>query len=109
MQTRLKEEGNTYFIVNVSKKATLKNGFRYIKELILQHHNFKMFNDAKSLRENGINIYSIKTDALTIQRSDLEKAQQLLSFSKDIGGWRFSKDETLSFQKTNYNWFTIMK
>ena len=36
------ENEQKYYILNVSDCATLKNGFRYIKELLLQHHNFKM-------------------------------------------------------------------
>ena len=37
------EDEKKYYILNVSDSATLKNGFRYIKELLLQHHNFKMY------------------------------------------------------------------
>jgi hypothetical protein len=35
------EYTNKYYILNVSDCATLQIGFRYIKELLLQHHNFK--------------------------------------------------------------------
>ena len=34
------ENEQKYYILNVSDCATLKNGFRYIKELLLQHHKF---------------------------------------------------------------------
>jgi hypothetical protein len=40
-KTTFKKEGNPYYILNVSKQTTLQNGFRYIKELVLQHHNYK--------------------------------------------------------------------
>ena len=95
--TRIKDIGKTYFILNVSKSSTLTNGFRYIKELVLQHHNFKMYNDAKILKENGIWVYSVKTDAFTIKKSDLENAKKLINFSKSLGGWRLSKEDNIIF------------
>ena len=49
----------------------MSNGFRYIKELLVQIHNFKMYNDANILKENGIWVYSVKTDSFTIKKSDL--------------------------------------
>ena len=70
-----------YYVLNVSKQTTLINGFRYIKELLIQNHNFKIYNDAKKLNDNVINIYTVKTDALTIKETDLEKAKELLFFS----------------------------
>ena len=95
--TKIKDIGKTYFILNVSKTSTLTNGFRYIKELVLQHHNFKMYNDAKTLKDNGIDIYSVKTDAFTIKNTDLESAMKLLKFSKSFGGWRLSKEDNIIF------------
>ncbi|MFM7990456.1 MAG: hypothetical protein ACKPKO_65175, partial [Candidatus Fonsibacter sp.] len=32
--------GESLFILNLSAEASLTNGFRYIKELLMQHHNF---------------------------------------------------------------------
>jgi hypothetical protein len=96
-QTQIKQVGNPYFVLNVSKKTTLQNGFRYIKELVLQHHNYKIFSDIKTLRDNNIDTYSVKTDALTIHKNDVDKVQTLLSFSKDIGGWRVSKENHIKF------------
>ena len=91
--------GNTYFILNVSKSSTMTNGFRYIKELLLQHHNYKIYKDAKKLTDNGIQIYSVKTDAFTIKKSDLDRANKLIKFSKKFGGWRFSKEDNIIFPK----------
>ena len=39
-------------------------------------------------RENNINLYSVKTDAFVIRKSDLEKAKGLIEFSSRIGCWR---------------------
>ena len=76
------------------KNTTLQNGFRYIKELVLQHHN-KIYSDIEALNKNNINVYYIKTDALTIHKNDVDKVKTLLSFSKNIGGWRVSKEDKI--------------
>ena len=81
----------SYYILNLKDKAVLRNGYRYIKELLLQHHNFKMNQDFKTLITNHINIYSVKTDAFVIDTCNEEKAKQLLEFHDDIGGWKVSK------------------
>ena len=33
---------NTYYTLSITDEATLTNGYRYVKELLLQHHNHKM-------------------------------------------------------------------
>jgi hypothetical protein len=95
--TKITQEGNTYYVLNITQQTKLTNGFRYIKELILQHHNYKMYKDAKTLSKNNINTYSVKTDALTIDETDVEKVQTLLNFSTERGGWRVSKNEKIIF------------
>ena len=60
--------GNKYHILNICDQVDLTNGFRHIKELLLQHHNYKMFSDYMKLQEVGINVYSVKTDAFTVQK-----------------------------------------
>ena len=80
--------GNKYYILNICDQVDLTNGFRYIKELLLQHHNYKMFSDYMKLQEVGINVYSVKTDAFTIKKEDLELARKIIHFSSDSGGWR---------------------
>ena len=95
LKTEIRQEGQTYYVLNIKQQTTLINGFRYIKELILQHHNYKMFQDAKTLIKNNINIYSVKTDAFTILDSDVDKVQALIIFSSERGGWRLSKTEKI--------------
>ena len=97
-----KEDEKKYYILNISDKAYLKNGFRYIKELLLQYHNFKMFNDFTTLKNNDINVFTVKSDALTIRKHDLDKAMDLIHFSSDIGGWRFSKTEDIKFPHDDF-------
>ena len=121
------------YILNLRDKAELKNGFRWIKELLLQHHNFKMYNDYCSLtssvfigellmqrREMGLNtdfetlkklqkekegvqIFSVKTDAFTILKSDLSKAMERINFYDGIGGWRVSKGQEVLIPSMKYN------
>ena len=77
-----------YYVLNVADHAVLKNGYRYIKELLLQYHNYRIYKDYNTLRENDIEVFSVKTDAFTILRKDLQKAMKLLKFGKDIGDWK---------------------
>ena len=88
----IKIKKNPYYILNIKSKTTLINGFRYIKELLMQYHNYKIYSDIKKLNDNYINVYSIKTDALTVNKNDINKIKELLNFSDDVGGWRISKD-----------------
>ena len=77
-----------YYVLNVADHAVLKNGYRYIKELLLQYHNYRIYKDYSTLRENDIEVFSVKRDAFTILRKDLQKAMKLLKFGKDIGDWK---------------------
>ena len=86
------EEGMEYYLVNVSDKATLNNGFIYIKELLLQDHNFKMCQDYIKLRKNSIKAVSVKTDAFVIKSEDVEKAKEVLEMKAGIGEWRANKE-----------------
>ena len=75
-----------YYIVSVSDQRQLMNGFRYIKELLLQNHNFHMYDAYEKLKEANINVYAVKTDAFHIAKRDLKKAKKVLNFHNDIGG-----------------------
>ena len=61
-----------------------------------------MYQDYSRLYQNGVNVYSVKTDAFTIQRLDLTKAGELLAFNNEIGGWRVSNDESIKFPTVDY-------
>ena len=49
-----------------------------------------MYKDYNTLKDNNIEVCSIKTDAFTIKREDLQKAKELLAFG-GIGKWRVDK------------------
>ena len=81
---------NVLFILNISASASMTNGFRYIKELLTQHHNYHLHCCHKALLKNKINVATVRTDALTINKNDLEKAKTLLASTAGIGIWRVS-------------------
>ena len=61
-------------------KLNLKNGFGYIKELLLQYHGFKIYSDYHKLMDNNIKVYSVKSDAFVIAQKDVEQAQTIIDF-----------------------------
>ena len=68
-----RETDDKYYILNISEQATLMNGFRLIKELLLQHHNFKMYETYETLKNAGVRVCSVKSDAFTIAVDEEEK------------------------------------
>ena len=96
----------TYYVLNVSDKKVLTNGFMYIKELLLQYHNFKMYETYKTLTDNNIKVYSVKTDSITIHEDDLDKVygytyvrkwqEGLLKLGDEIGDWRLEEKHTIT-------------
>ena len=76
--------------LNISDTKTLMNGYRFIKELILQHHNFDMNEAYETLMRDGVKVYSVKTDAFVIDKCNLCKAKGVLKFGSEIGDWRWS-------------------
>ena len=101
------EMKNKYFTLTLSDKQDLCNGFIYIKELILQHHNFRMYQDYQEIRNKGLKVISVKTDAFVLGVDEVEhlkkekhhrwKQNRPLDFSGGIGGWRH-QERTSYFQ-----------
>ncbi len=56
-----------------------------------------MFSDYKRLLANGIELFSVKTDAFTIKSTDLEHANACIKVGNVNGSWRCSKDENMNF------------
>ena len=107
-------EGTKYYVLSVSEKKTLINGFMYIKELLLQYHNFKMCEAYKTLSGNNIKVYSVKTDCLTIHEDDVDKVygysfcrvwrEGLLKFGTGIGTWRLEEKKTITLPTQLYTY-----
>ena len=79
-----------HYVLNISDTKTLMNGYRFIKELILQHHNFDMNEAYETLMRDNVMVYSVKTDAFVIDKCNLCKAKGVLKFGSEIGDWRWS-------------------
>ena len=101
-ETVEKETEAKYYTLTVSDTAELTNGFKYIKELLLQIHNFRMYEDYYKLVEAGVQVNYVKTDAFLIKTADLKKARKLLNFSKEIGGWRVEKGKLFVAPNDDY-------
>ena len=93
--------GKCLFILNLSAECSLSNGLRYIKELLLQHHNFYLNRCWKLLQASGVDVYTVKTDSFTILSSRIEEAEELLNWEAGIGSWRFSRSDDIKFPDAN--------
>jgi hypothetical protein len=88
-----KDTGEVVWILNLTNSADMTNGFRYIKELLIQHHNATMQSCLLKLSAANVHVHSVKTDAFTIAASDLPAATAAMDFGEGIGRWRVSKDD----------------
>ena len=105
VQRDAETEETKYYLLNVSDERCLSNGFRYIKELLLQDHNYRVYEAYETLKENGIDVYSVKTDALTIKKDDVAKTLKLLKVEEEkhkIGGWRLEKSKRVRLPTDDY-------
>ena len=56
-----------------------------------------MYQSHQTLMNNGITVYSVKTDAFTIKHADLDTVKGLLHFNDSIGSWRVSNNNEIIF------------
>ena len=94
---------NKYYIVSTSGERKLMDGFRYMKELLLQNHNFHMYDSYEKLNANNINVYAVKSDAFHIAKKDIRKAKKVLDFYDGIGGWRVESNKVSPIPQ-RYSW-----
>ena len=97
VKTNLEPFGDPYFVLVLKGERHLKNGFRYIKELRIQSHNFKLMQAYDRLAEAGVNVASVKTDCFTIPSDCEQKARELLTFDSGFGSWRVSDTAGILF------------
>ena len=90
-----KELDRKYYCLTVTDRVALRNGYTYIKELLLQTHNHKIQEDYTKLVNNGVDVWSIKTDAFVIRHKHLSKAKKAITFNGNIGGWRHEKGKSI--------------
>ena len=89
--------GRTLFILNLYAEASLTNSYRYNKELLMHRHNFYLNSSYKLLTDSGVDVYSVKTDAVTIKQSQLETARELLNWEEGIGSWTLNRTDDITF------------
>ena len=97
------DKKNKYYIVSKTGERQMTNGFRYIKELLLQNHNFDMYESYEKLKANNINVYAVKSDAFHIAKKDVKKAKKVLDFHNNIGGWRVESNKVNDISQ-RYGW-----
>ena len=85
-----KIEESKHYILSISDTKIVINGYKYVKELILQHHNFDMNKTYETLMRDGVKVYSVKTDVFVIDKCNLGKAKEVLKFDNEIGEWRWN-------------------
>ena len=71
------DTGRKLFVLTKTQTNKLCDGYRYIKELLIQLHNLAMQEAYDKLSKNKITVFSVKTDCFTIKPDDLEKSQLL--------------------------------
>ena len=91
---RYEQVGDPYYVLVMKAEKQLRNGFRYIKELLLQGHSHKLMQAYDALTTGGIQVFSVKTDCFGVKAEDEAKARELLAFEQGIGTWRVSKTGT---------------
>ena len=92
-----------YYIVSKTGERKMMNGFRYIKELLLQNHNFDMYESYEKLKANNINVYAVKRDDFHIAQKDVRKAKKVLDFGCEIGSWRVESNK-VNYISQRYGW-----
>ena len=98
-----KRTDSKYYIVSKTGERKMTNGFRYIKELLLQNHNFDMYDSYEKLKANNINVYAVKSDAFHIALKDVRKAKKVLNFGCEIGSWRIEGNKVNHISQ-RYSW-----
>ena len=64
-----------------------------------------MYEAYETLKGNGIGVYSVKTDALTIKKDDVARVVKLLKVEEEkhkIGGWRVEKSKRVRLPTDDY-------
>ena len=107
-------DDDTYFMLNVSDTQKLTEGFRLIKEMIFQNHNVTMFEAYKALQAKKAKVSSVKRDACTVHRDDLDLVighryigrwmKGALDIGKGIGQWKVEGEKHINFPVDKYKY-----
>ena len=91
--------GKILYILNIHAQMDMTNGFRYIKELLLQHRNFAMHTAWSKLRAAGVEVFTVKADAFTIKARGVSTAHEVLDFASDTTNLEEAMDCLLEYAK----------
>jgi hypothetical protein len=94
---KFQSTGKPFYVLVIKDECQMQDGFRCIKELIMQMHNQKMMDAYDTLQNTNIQIHSVKTDCFTIKADDLDKTKSSLDFDNGFGSWRLSKTEDIIY------------
>ena len=56
--------GKEYTVLTVSDTKAFRNGFRYIKEFLMQNHNYFVYQSYEKRKKYGVEVFSVKNDPL---------------------------------------------
>ena len=56
IQRDAEKEETKHYMLDVSDERCLSNGFRCIKELLLQDHNYRVYEAYETLKESGVDV-----------------------------------------------------
>lgn len=101
---KVNEINKIIYSLSFTDSCKLENGYRFISELIIQNHNYHMYDSYIKLQNKNISVTSVKIDAMTILKSDLKKAMTILSFSNKFGDFDYKDDftyPTLDYKQIN--------
>ena len=81
-----KKRGRIYLLV-FKKEQPLSDGFRYIKEMIYNQMNVKMYDLYQKCKNNNLDVVGIRTDAILVNNSESEINQRgCFNFENKLGG-----------------------
>ncbi len=60
VSAKCEHRGNLDFVLVLKAEKQLRNGFRYIKELLMQGHNMKLMQAYDRLNESGVKFIQLK-------------------------------------------------
>ena len=73
---KFEQRGDTYFVLVLKAEKRLRNGFRFIKDLLLQGYNVKLMDAHDRMTNAGVEIQPVKTDCFTIPADCEAKARE---------------------------------
>ncbi|MFO0415533.1 MAG: hypothetical protein ACK50E_07745 [Bacteroidota bacterium] len=94
----LRNENEKLYLVKVSEKKDLVNGFLPIKEMVYLNQRLKLLSEYDKLNNLGLKVRGIKTDCIYFE-GDYKIVKSNFPMSNNIGDFKFEYDKHLPNQK----------